>query len=107
MDYTVDPDELRTVARGLQGVQAAIDAMGPGTGSPGSGGSWGSWGQVALEPAVVGDAGVVDALREVGSNWSKARARIRAEVAGAAQAVDAAARSYAGVESGLVTALEP
>jgi PE family protein len=98
MDYTVDPDELRTVARGLESVQSAIDAMGRATGAAGTAG---------IDPAVVGAAAVVDALREVGSNWSKARARIRAEVEGAARGVDAAARSYAGVESVLVRALEP
>jgi hypothetical protein len=98
MDYTVDPDELRTLARGLDGVPAALDAMVLVTGSSG---------EAALDPAVVGAAAVVDALREVGTNWSKARARLRAEVEGAARAVDAAARSYAGVESSLVTALEP
>ena len=98
MDYTVDPDQLRTLARGLENVQAALAAMGSLTGA--SGGR-------ALDPAVVGDIGVVAALIEVGGNWSRARARIRAEVEGAAHAVEAAARSYAGVESGLVAALAP
>lgn len=98
MDYTVDPDELRTLARGLESVHAAIGAIGP---------AGGAQAEAALDPAVLGSVAVAAALRDVGSNWSKARARIRAELDGAARAVDAAAGSYGAVESGLVTALEP
>ena len=95
MDYTVDPDELRTMVRGLEAVRAAIAALGDGFGAA----------EPPADLAVVGSALVADALREVGDNWSKARARIGAEVEGGADALAAAARSYSGVESGLVAAL--
>jgi PE family len=98
MDYTVDPDELRRLARGLESVHAAIGAMGR---------DGGPLAEAVPDAAVLGSIAVADALRELGANWSKARARIRAELDGTARALDAAAGSYGGVESGLVTALEP
>jgi uncharacterized protein YukE len=97
MDYTVDPDELRTMARGFASVHVAIDAMTS---------AMASSRQAARHP-VTGSAAVADALQDVGTNWSKARARMLAEVEGAARALDAAARSYTAVESDLVAALEP
>jgi len=93
MDFSVDPDQLAVLSRGLAAAEAAL-------------------GEVGVRPAedlrgLVGAAQVASALHEVAASWSHARGRIHAELDGAARAAAAAAEVYGDVEREVTRAATP
>lgn len=93
MDFSVDPDQLVVLSRGLAAAEAALGEVGAR-----------SHPELA---SVVGAVQVASALHEVAASWSTARSRIRAELDGAARAASAAAQVYGAAEHEVSRAATP